>query len=258
MSEVTSYASGTPCWIDGTTPDLAAGRAFYTGLFGWTFEDMGEEAGHYNIAKLRDLDVAGFMTLNDEMKAMGVPPAWTTYFATDDADASAKQITAAGGSLMVEPVDVMDLGRMAVAADPTGAVFGLWQPRSYIGSRVVNEAGTLCWNQLNTRDIAGAATFYADVLGATFEGPDDYRELVVGDRHVAGAMTMPPQMPAEVSAHWLTYFAVDDTETTVAKAQELGGSIVAPPMDIDAGRIAVIVDPAGAAFGVIKLTNPPA
>lgn len=258
MSEVTRYDNGVPSWIDVMTTDFEGGKAFYGKLFGWEFEDQGEETGHYHLCKLRGKDVAGLGQQNADMQAMGVPVAWTTYFATDDVDATAKKVVAAGGSIMVEPMDVMDSGRMVVVADRTGGVFGIWQARNHIGAELVNEPGTLCWNQLNTRDPKTAISFYAEVFGFTIGGQEGYREFVLpGDRHVAGCMPMGDQFPAEVPAHWLTYFAVADTEATVAQAQELGASVMAPPMDIDVGRMSILVDPAGAALGVIKLSNPP-
>ncbi len=255
MSERTSYAPGTPCWVDLGTPDIDAAAAFYGGLFGWSVEagENAEQTGGYRQAMLRGKPVAGMMPLMQE----GQPPAWSTYVSVEDADATAAKVREAGGSVIAESMDVMDLGRMAIFADPTGAVFGIWQPGSFIGAELVNEANTLSWNELNTRNTRVAKSFYAAVFGWGLEDMEvesvgTYISLKVDEDAVGGMLDITGRVPDEVLAHWLTYFAVEDTDATVAKLKELGGGVSFGPVDIVAGRFAVVSDPFGAVFAVIK------
>lgn len=255
---MTSYEPGVPSWVDLGTPDLDAARAFYGKLFGWSSAGLGPEAGGYDMFKRGEAHVAGVGPLQGE----GVPSAWTSYIATDDVDGAVKRVEEAGGAVFVPPMDVMEAGRMAIAADPTGAVFGIWQPREFIGAELVNEAGTLCWNELMTRDVDAAKSFYAAVFGwgAHSSSADDsaagmdYTEFQIGERSIAGMMAMPDGMPAEVPSNWLVYFAVDDCDASVAAADSAGGSVATPPMDIPSvGRFAVLNDPFGAVFAVITM-----
>jgi len=255
MAEFIEYEPGTPSWVDVSTSDLGASGAFYSKLFGWEAEDQGADAGHYTMFRMRGLNVAGMGQRMDENQ----PPAWTTYVTVRDADATVAKVREAGGAVFMEPMDVLDVGRMAVLADPTGAVFALWQPRAHQGAQLANEPDTFCWNELNTRDTAAAIPFYEAVFGWTAEtnqmGPMTYTEWKVDGRTVAGMMDMPPDVPAEVPAHWLVYFAVSDCDATVANATSLGATTFMPPTDIPPGRFAVLGDPQGAVFAVIK-TNP--
>lgn len=253
-----TYADGVPCWVDLSTPDPDAAAAFYAGLLGVEAPPAGpvEETGGYRILLKDGKTVGGLMP---HMQP-GQPTVWSTYFWTDDLDATAARVGAAGGQTMVEPMDVMDVGRMAFFIDPTGAAFGCWQPGTNRGAQVVNEPGTFCWNELNTRDMETAKAFYAEALGITgttsAEGPMTYTEFSLADgRVVAGGMDMPPQVPAAVPAHWLVYFAVEDADAAVAKVRELGGSVMLEPMTIPVGRFAVVADPQGAAFAVIALSG---
>ncbi len=255
MSERTSYAPGTPSWVDLGTPDIEAAANFYSSLFGWSVEEgeNAEQTGGYRQATLRDKPVAGVMPLMQE----GQPPAWTTYVSVADADATAAKVREAGGAVIGEPMDVMELGRVAIFADPTGAVFGIWQPGTFVGAEIVNEASAIAWNELNTRDTAGAKQFYGTVFGWEFEDSEvenvgTYTMLKVDGNTVGGMLDITGRVPDQVPANWLTYFAVDDTDATVAKLKELGGSVNMEPMDIVAGRFAVLSDPFGAVFAVIK------
>jgi predicted enzyme related to lactoylglutathione lyase len=190
--------------------------------------------------------------------AEGQPSAWTTYVSVEDADKTLEVAQDAGATVFVGPMDVMDIGRMAVFADPTGAAIGIWQPKTFIGAEVANEAGSFCWNELNTRNLAAAKEFYPKVFGWTANTHDmegmQYTEWMLGDKGVAGMMAMPEMVPAEVPAHWLVYFGTDDTDATAAKAAKLGASSVVPPTDIPPGRFSVLMDPDGAAFAIIKIT----
>jgi predicted enzyme related to lactoylglutathione lyase len=257
MPEFTSYAPGTPSWVDHAAKDLAGSNSFYGSLFGWEADDQGEDMGHYTLMRKGGKTVAG------NMRAMmeGQPSAWTTYVSVEDADATVDRAKKAGAAVFVEPMDVTDIGRMAVFADPTGAAIGIWQPKTFAGAELANEAGSFAWNELNTRDVLAAKAFYTDIFGWTPNDLDmggmQYTEWKLGDKSVAGMMTMPDMVPAEVPAHWLVYFGTEDTDATVAKASELGATTLVPPTDIPPGRFAVLMDPDGAAFAVIKMAPMP-
>jgi len=253
MPEFTSYAAGTPSWVDHATKDLEGSNSFYGALFGWEADDQGEEMGHYTLMRKGGKTVAGNMTAMME----GQPSAWVSYVSVEDADATVNLANKAGATVFVAPMDVSDIGRMAVFADPTGAAIGIWQPKTFQGAELANEAGAFAWNELNTRDVPAAKAFYAEVFGWEPHDLDmggmTYTEWKVDDKTVGGMMTIPDMVPAEVPAHWLVYFGVDDTDASVSKATELGASALVPPTDIPPGRFAVLSDPDGAIFAVIKM-----
>lgn len=255
MSDRTSYAPGVPCWADLAAPDLEAAVSFYSGLFGWSVEEgeNAEQTGGYRQATLRGKPVAGVMPLMQE----GQPPAWSTYVSVEDADATAAKVRAAGGQVLAEPMDVLDLGRMAVFMDPTGAAFGIWQPASFVGAEIVNESNAMVWNELNTRDPEASKEFYGAVFGWNFEEREfdtgAYTSLKAGDDTAGGMIDITGRAPDEVPSHWLVYFASDDADATVAKAKDSGGEAVFGPQDIaEVGRIAVLKDPFGTVFAVIQ------
>jgi predicted enzyme related to lactoylglutathione lyase len=258
MSERTSYEPGTPCWVDLGSPDLDASVDFYGALFGWQVpaSENVAQTGGYRRATKNGADVAGMMPLMQE----GQPPAWSTYVSVADAKATAAAVAEAGGSVIAEPMDVMGLGWMAVFADPSGAVFGIWQPGTFPGAGLVNEPGALSWNELNTRDLDGAKTFYGAVFGWTFEDNDmgeagTYTTIKLGEDMVGGILNMTERgVPEEIPAHWQVYFAVEDTDATVAQVTERGGSVMVPPMEVPAGRFAILADPHGASFAAITLS----
>jgi len=256
--EIDAYEPGIPSWVDVSTPDLDGAKAFYSALFGWEIAEAPPEAGGYSIAYLAERRVAG---VGPQMNPQA-PPAWMQYVNVTDADAAAAKVTAAGGQVFVPPMDVLDAGRMAVFADPAGAVFGIWEPKEHKGAGLVNEPGTFSWSELITTDIEGAKAFYGAVFGwesvTHGEGPGAYTEWQVAGRSMAGMMAKPAEMPAAVPPFWGVYFAVADADAALAKANELGGSTMMGPMDIEPGRFAVLVDPAGALFNVIALSAPPA
>lgn len=258
MPQVSSYAAGTPCWIDLATSDPEGSRRFYGRLFGWDLEVGPPEAMHYTQARIGGLPVAG---LGGEPKPDEVPSGWTTYFATEDVDGSVKRITDSGGTLNLAPVDVMDQGRMALASDPQGAVFGLWQAGGHFGSALVNEPGTICWNELVTPDLAAARRFYSAVFGYDWEDVDTgaagpaYATFAVGGRQVGGAMQLDPRQAGEAPPSWMVDFAVADADATVRMARELGGAISVPATDSSYGRSAILRDPQGGAFAVIRLAG---
>ncbi|HEY5014983.1 MAG TPA: VOC family protein [Acidimicrobiia bacterium] len=250
--EVESYEHGVPSWVDLGTPDPAKAGAFYAALFGWTIPPGPPEAGGYAIAELRGRPVAGIGPQQNPG-----PPVWATYVNVDDADAIVGKVTGAGGMVFMPPMDVMDVGRMAFFADPLGAAIGVWQPKLHKGAGIVNEPGTLTWNELMTTDTDAAAKFYAAVFGwdavTHGEGASAYTEFQVGGRSIAGMMPKPAEMPAEVPPYWGVYFAVADTDATAAQVSELGGTVMMPPRDIEPGRFAIAIDPTGAIFSVITM-----
>jgi predicted enzyme related to lactoylglutathione lyase len=250
---MSAAAPGVPGWIDLGSPDLDATRAFYTELFGWTAHTGGEEFGGYTIFNLGDDPVAGAGPLFNE----GQPPLWNTYVLTDSADDIAAKVEANGGKVLMAPGDVGDNGRMAVFLDNSGAAFSVWQPGSMPGATVFNVPGALSWNELMTRDPAGAKSFYEAVFGWGHEdqpGDVTYTVWSLNDGPVGGMMPMVGDMwPAELPAHWMVYFAVADTDATAARCVELGGSVSVPPTDMPQGRFAVLNDPHGATFSVIKM-----
>lgn len=252
--EITSYAPGTPSWVDVGVPDLPAAMAFYGGLFGWEFDVGTEETGGYRQARLRGRSVAGF----GPQMSPGLP-VWATYIAVADADAAQATIERAGGTTVVPAMDVMEFGRMGVYTDTSGTHFSTWEPRAHPGAGLVNEPGTLCWNELTTRQPDEAKEFYGTVFGWTFQDnpmPDGstYTELHLDGRAIGGMMPMVGDMwPAEIPNHWMVYFAVADTDAACERVRELGGSVPVPPFDTPAGRIAVVNDTAGTHFSLIAL-----
>jgi predicted enzyme related to lactoylglutathione lyase len=250
------YAPGTPSWVELSSPDAEASAAFYRQLMGWGATEPGPvpETGGYRMFQQDGQSVAGLIGHMQE----GQPTVWATYVSVADADETAEKVKAAAGSVVVEPMDVMDMGRMAYFADPTGAVFGVWQPKAFAGADLVNKPNSLCWNEVLTRDAETARAFYRAVFGwvagrPSFEGaPESY---VVWERDgdpVAGMMQMTDeQFPAEVPPHWSVCFAVADCDATVAKAGELGATITFEPTDMPIGRFAGMIDPQGASFAVM-------
>jgi uncharacterized protein len=272
MPERTGYIPGVPCWVDTSQPDPEAALAFYSGLFGWEFEDVMPEGseGMYVIGRIRGGDVAAVGSIPE-----GAPPVamWNTYVWVDSADETATKTRAAGGGAVMEPFDVMDAGRMAVLTDPEGAAFCVWQAKNHKGAKVVNEHGSLNFNGLATRDPEGAKAFYGAVFGWqtlelpagvmwTLPGYGDHLEdnspglrgqmaqmgAPEGFIDVVAALTPITAVDSETPAHWSVTFGVDDADGTAAKARGLGGEVVAGPFDAPWARMAVIKDPQGATF----------
>lgn len=255
MSERTSYAPGTPCWVDLAMPDFEEAERFYWGLYGWKIPELPDssEMGGYRRAKMGSYDVAGVMPLMQE----GQPPAWSTYISVNDADATAATITENGGTQIAEPMAVSEYGRLALFTDPEGTFFGIWEPGTFAGAELVNERGAVGWNELNTRDPERAKQFYGAVFGWEADERDmgemgTYVEWRLGDKRVGGMLDIRDRVPAEVPSHWLVYFGSVDADEAVAKVKELGGDVVFGPMDIPAGRFAVLRDSFGAFFAVMQ------
>jgi predicted enzyme related to lactoylglutathione lyase len=270
MPERDGYIPGVPCWVDTSQPDPAAAVDFYSGLFGWEFEDVmppGSE-GKYFVARIRGGDVAAVGSLPD-----GAPQtaAWNTYIWVDSADETASRVRDAGGGVAMEPFDVTDAGRMAVFTDLEGAAFCVWQARQHKGARVVNEPGALVFNGLNTRDVERAKSFYGSVFGwrtQTFGGEmwtlpayGDHLERdnpgfrkqtaefgAAGFEEVVASINPIAADQPDTPAHWSVTFATDDPDALAEKAAGLGGSVVVPPFDAPWVRMAVLADPQGATF----------
>jgi predicted enzyme related to lactoylglutathione lyase len=262
-----------PCWIDTNQPDPDAAAEFYGGLFGWELENvMPPEAGSkYFIGRIRGGDVAAVSSIPE-----GAPPmaTWNTYVWVDSADETAAKVTAAGGKVLAEPFDVPEAGRMAVLADPEGAVFSVWQAGQHKGARIVNEAGSLNFNGLHTRDPEAAKAFYGAVFGWrtltldggqemwTMPGYGDHLESLTpglrgrmlsmgaqpGFEDVVASLLPISEEQGDIPAHWDVTFAADDAEAIATRAAELGGSVIMPPTDVPWARMTVIRDPQGATF----------
>jgi predicted enzyme related to lactoylglutathione lyase len=255
MPARTSYAQGTPNWVDLQSPDTTAAQAFYGALFGWSFEDMPmPDDGVYSMARIGDSEVAAIAT--QMPGTAGTPAVWSTYLAVDSADEAAAKVQAAGGQVVMGPFDVPGAGREAIVVDPSGATVSLWQAGGHIGATLVNEPGCILWNELITSDLSAATAFYEQVLGMTAAAMDmgdaNYTVFQAGGAMVGGATE--PAVPG-LPNHWHAYFAVGDADASAAKISELGGEIVVPPFDIPVGRIAMARDPQGALFSIIKSAN---
>jgi predicted enzyme related to lactoylglutathione lyase len=276
MSDQDRYIPGVPCWIDTTQPDPEAAIAFYGDLFGWEFEDLMPPGspGKYYAARIRGGDVAAVGS-----QPQGAPPAavWNTYVWVADADETAAKVRAAGGTVIMEPGDVMDAGRMAVCADPGGAAFSVWEAKQHRGATIVNEHASLNFNVLNTHDVDGAGSFYGSVFGwelldvggapmwALPAYGDFLEQRTPGLRENMAQMGAPKrfeEVVASVSpisddqpdatAHWGVTFAVDDADAIAARAAELGGEVTVPPFDAPWVRMTIITDPQGATFTASK------
>jgi predicted enzyme related to lactoylglutathione lyase len=270
MPERDGYIPGVPCWVDTTQPDPDAAAEFYGGLFGWEFEDVMPGDAKYLIGRIRGGDVGA---ISSPPEGRQPPVAWNSYVWVDSADETAAKVRDAGGTVVMEPMDIFESGRMAVFADPEGAVFSVWQANQHKGSQIVNEHGSVTFNNLNTRDLDGAKAFYGAVFGWetldlggsymwTLPGYGDYLEqLTPGTRDnfatmgapdgfidaVAGLLVIADDQP-DVPPHWGVTFAVDDADASAARATELGGTVLHGPFDAPWVRMAVITDPQGAMF----------
>lgn len=238
-------------------PDRLVAQRFYSELFGWEFtDDDSEETGFYSNAMVNGQPAAGIGQVPPEA---GMPPVWTTNLATDDAAATVDKATTAGGQVLVPATSVEDFGTFAVLQDPTGAVFGLWQSGTHTGANVVNEPNTVIWNQAMSRDPQATLAFYQEVFDMTSTDMSGegmvFHTLEVDGNTVGGLGGIPDEMPAEVPAHWQVFFAVDDADATIAKAQELGGTSLGEAVDTPFGRMAQLMGPSGEPFSIIK---PPA
>ena len=261
MMITTQHAPGTFCWPELTTTDPQGAKKFYTSLFGWSFvdNDMGQ-GGTYTMLQLKGTEVGALYPLEKEQLSRGVPPHWNSYVAVESADQAAAKAKQLGATVLMEPFDVMDVGRMAILQDPTGATFCVWQAKKHIGAGVLNEPGALCWTELMTSDTAKAEKFYTGLFPWKAEAMKSpkmtYTLFQRGTTSAGGMMQITPEM-GKMPSHWLVYFEVADCDGTVAKAKGMGAKITVPATDIpNMGRFAVLQDPQGAPFAIHKKNIP--
>lgn len=245
------WPAGLPCWADLTVSDVAGATAFYSTVLGWSFDEPDDQFGGYVIGQIDGAAAAGIGPMQP-----GTPTAWTLYFASDDADATAATVTEHGGTMLLPPGEVGELGRLFVASDPTGAVFGVWQAGTHIGAGAVNRPGGLTWEDLRTPDPDTARTFYAGVFGYEFApvpmAPADYTTFSpAGDPTTLGGIGGMMGMEG-VPPHWVVYFGVADADKAVTTAVSNGGSVRSPAMVTPYGKMAGLTDPEGAMFFVIE------
>ncbi|MCU7825328.1 VOC family protein [Kitasatospora sp. DSM 101779] len=252
----TEFRTGSPCWLDLGSPDIPATAGFYGTVFGWTFQSLGEEAGNYGFFQQEGRTVAAVGPLTEE----GSSPAWTLYFRTPDADATAKAAEQHGGTVRAEPFDVMSNGRMAQLSDPAGVQFAIWQAGETQGLDAVTDANTFCWAELHTADPAAATAFYQALFGwrtETVEMPGMaytvYSTAEGGsERETSFGGVAPLQSPDE-PVRWVPYFEVTEVDAVLARAEHAGGQVVMPGMDVPGvGRLGWATDPHGAVFAIIK------
>jgi hypothetical protein len=259
-TRTTPFAAGTPCWVDLLTSDLDRSEAFYGALFGWTFTRSGPEFGGYVVGSSNDHSVVGMMGRTPDMPG---PDVWGTYIATDDIDATVAKATAAGATVVAPAMQVGDFGSMALLTDPAGGMFGLWQAASHTGFQKYNEPGSVTWDEYHSKNFSASTEFYASVFGWSIDKTGDtdefrYYQGQIDGETVAGMMDSASFLPAEVPSHWAVYFSVEDADEAIAKAVELGGTVIRGAEDTPFGRMADLADPTGAAFKLhsAKLANP--
>lgn len=262
MPTITAHAPGTFNWFELATSDQDGARAFYSKLFDYEVQDTPMGPGEvYTILKLAGRDAVALFKMPEKNYPPGTPPHWMAYLSVENAEASSEKIKAAGGKVLMGPFDVMEHGRMSVCQDPLGASFCIWQAKQHTGVGVCGEPGSFGWCQLNTPPAGrdAAKKFYTTVFGWTFRDDpmpmgDAYTTWLGADGPRGGMMGMPPGVNAP--AHWLIYFASADVDATTAKAKTIGGQAIVPPTDIPGvGRFAVIQDPQGAVFALVKFTG---
>jgi predicted enzyme related to lactoylglutathione lyase len=255
MADTTTAILNKPVWVDLATSDPAAARAFYSKLFGWNIEVNPDPMyGGYALAKVGGGDAAGI----GGTQSPDQPSAWSVYIGTDDIDGLSRRVSEAGGTVVAPAFDVGDQGRMAVFQDPSGAFISAWQATQMRGFRSEG-ANVFSWAELNARGVDGILPFYRQVFDWTTTsmpmGGQPYTEFHVGDERVGGAVDMNPMVPAETPNYWLVYFQVDDVDASDRKAVDAGGRELLAPMDFPGGRFAIVADPQGAAFGLLKLAG---
>lgn len=257
MGKRERYEPGTFCWVDLATTDPAGAKAFYGALFGWEAEDMpAGETGTYTMLRLDGDDVCGLYELDRERREAGVPAHWLSCVSVESADAAARRARELGGEVYGEAFDVLDSGRMAIIADPTGGTLAAWEPRAHPGAARVNDVGCLTLNELQTREPRAAAAFYSELFDWETETAEENGEPVYVSIKNAGSlnggiMPMDGQDGGAPSA-WVPYFTVRSCDGAAERIRELGGAIIAGPLDVPAGRIAVARDPQGAVFAVFE------
>ena len=256
---IDKHKPGAFCWIELGTSDHNAAKNFYSSLFGWQSNDMPMgPSGVYTIFQLEGRAAAAGYELNPQQRAQGVPPHWMLYVAVPNADAYASRVSELGGTVLLQPFDVFDAGRMAVLQDPTGAHFCVWQANKNTGTGIAGVDGTLCWADLSTPDPERAKKFYSDLFGWKItddtddDPPSGYLHIQNGEDFIGG---IPPVHPGSqpMPPHWLPYFAVTNCDNTAAQAKKLGAKFYLEPKTMEnVGRFAVVADPQGAVFAIFQ------
>jgi hypothetical protein len=257
MSHIDSHPPGTFCWIELATTDQEAAKKFYSALFGWEPKDapIGPDE-FYTTFELEGRTAASGFTIRPDELARGIPPHWGLYVAVESADKTEAKAKQLGANVVVPAFDVMDLGRMSVFQDPTGAHLAVWQSKTHHGTRIAEVPGTLCWADLSTPDAKRASDFYKSLFGWEFmadsKDPSGYLHIKNGEQFIGGVLPPSARQPG-VPPHWLPYFQVDDVDAVANKAKQMGGKLCVDPMSMEnVGRFAVIFDPQGAAFAIFK------
>ena len=258
MEEIKKHQPGTFSWVDLATTDLESGKKFYSELFGLKAVDMpvGPDMV-YTMLMLKDKPVAALYEISKEQQEQGMRPHWDSYVTVENADKAVEKAKTLNGTVLQEPVDVSDSGRMGIIQDPTGAVLALWEPKKEIGTHFKNIPGSLCWNELITTDTEEAKSFFTKLFDWGSHTDEminiTYTAFLLDEKPVAGMYKMLEEM-GDMPSHWLPYFAVEDCDQSSAKAQEMGATVLQPPTDIPGtGRFSVLLDPQGAAFAIIKM-----
>jgi predicted enzyme related to lactoylglutathione lyase len=253
----TKRAAGEPVWLELVTSDLEAATSFYRQVLGWDYVDTGADFGRYHLALARGHNAAGITPMQPDMQ---IPSAWAIYFSSDDAAADAERVKALGGEVIFDVMAVGDLGTMALCADPTGAVFGLWQAGTHIGASIDGEPGAMAWCEVSTSDSAAAREFYGKLFDLTpqrMEGDTEYYIMHRGEQMVCGILQIDSNW-AGIPPHWMCYFAVDNTDAAIERAIAAGGKLAVPAFDIAYGRMAVLTDPGNANVSIVQLPDGPA
>lgn len=267
MQEVTKYPSGTFSWVELSTSDPEGAKAFYTELFGWTYEDTPIPGGGvYTMLNLHGKSVAALNSLRDDEIASGHPPYWSSYITVYDIEERTQKAADLGATIAAPPFDVLDSGRMSVIQDPTGAFFNLWEPNNHIGASYVNMPGAFVWNELITTDMAKASEFYNGLFGwngtaTTGAGGSDYIMVSNGERAAGGILPTSAGMGGSgVPSHWLIYLMVENLDQSLQKAESLGAKRFSPILPMgDYGRLILLADPQGATFYIMEASyaDPP-
>ncbi|MFF8277073.1 VOC family protein [Streptomyces lateritius] len=256
MTAATRRTPGTPCWVSLMVHGIDATQEFYGALFGWEFLPGPQQLGPYVRALLDGREVAGIGQLPPDRH---LPVAWTTYLASDDAGETAESIRSCGGTVAVGPLDAGEAGRMVICSDPTGAVFGVWQARLHQGAAAMGAPGTPVWNELLTYETSAVGKFYRTVFGyeaePTVSADFDYLTLRVDGKPVASLHGVGSALPRDRGPHWMTYFEVADTDAAADLVTELGGHVLRPPAEGATGRHALVADPEGAVFTIVRSAN---
>jgi predicted enzyme related to lactoylglutathione lyase len=259
MAEAKTAVAHKPIWADLATSDAEAAREFYGKVFGWKSEvNPDPQYGGYALAKVDGKDVAGIGPKQmDE-----APTAWTVYIGTQDAEDTVKKAQAAGGNVIVPTMAVGDQGKMAIIQDPSGAMIGVWQAQNMTGAQLIDKPNSMGWAELNSRGVDKAKPFYTKLFNwgekktpAQGDNPE-YTEFQAGGQSIAGAMEMNPMVPAEVPSYWMVYFNVDSVDKAFKKVTDAGGKEMLAPQDMPGGRFAIVSDPQGASFGLLKMEEP--